>query len=536
MYTTTIQNRGAFNTMRPSPSIKVEHMLTRHMMECKSDPNRMQRQWLPPPVTNIQSQGKDQNQNPIIPSDGTRIVANASVIDWEEEAVLCAPILRRTNVGFAIRKNADNTISFTELNEEDDPSAITIPVEDPRSPFKRVRETVTDDESDPEMEARSHRDPTCAPQVGGGGKTKPMSKKRKLDKRQGEKRSELAALKRQVQQLATRGPIYETRSLPKAKPDRSSHGLHPAESRLIHSFLHPTDKSRPKHGLFSMPHDDSHKSRGFTEIDFAVGTAGFGFIMLSSATASDQVAIYYSTAAYTGTVTATSGTGVAFASLNNLPYLGSSLGAPNLLARQVCMGTHVTYSGLNQNRGGICYGFSDPDHATLVGAGVSTITARKQCSISTIKENSVFHVSLNPYLEADLSYSTSAAPYGQPSAALLFTSTAGNTFHASCVGDVEYIGTLTEGIAQANPLVHSDITRNCVNAVTKAKELHATVPDARPSDLANKASTLMQSVTHAERKTVNTVRKSRTTGRKIFNSFKTMSRIGEEVAPEMMMF
>jgi len=171
------------------------------------------------------------------------------------------------------------------------------------------------------------------------------------------KRGELVALKREVEKLKQKGPVYGTRAQPRPKPTpqpRSS-VLHPAMHHLVNAFLHPTDKTRPKHGLFTMPHDDSQKARGFAEFDASTGTAGVGFVMLVPATANDQVSIFYSTNAFTGTTTASSGTGIVAIALANLPYATAQIAAPTLYNRIVSYGAHATYVGQNQNRSGVMY-------------------------------------------------------------------------------------------------------------------------------------------------------------------------------------
>lgn len=320
------------------------------------------------------------------------------------------------------------------------------------------------------------------------------------------------ALEQKVATLANRGPVHQTRSLPRFKKMSPTGSLHPAEHHLIQAMLRPTDKSRPRHGLFTMPHDDSQKGRGFAEIDITIGTAGVGFITMNPCSVNDGYSCYYSENTFTGIVSASTGTGVTGLRMANLPFVSTSLSAvqPTLYARIVSAGLHATYTGLNQNRGGMVYAFADPAHGNIMGNALGTLTARKQCSITTVKENSVFHMSVNPYTEGELAYGVSSFPYApnQTSiATMMFVGTPGNTFHVSVVIDVEYIGTVTEGASFPNPLVPAGIARNVINAVTKAKELHATYPDATPTHLVAHAQGFMTAVTEGTRKTAGSLRK-----------------------------
>jgi len=169
----------------------------------------------------------------------------------------------------------------------------------------------------------------------------------------------------------------------------------------------------------------------------------------------------------------------------------------------------------------------------MTGAGVNTLTSRKQCSIATIKEDSVFHVSVNPYLEADMQYSTSTQPWSvQGIAVMMWTSVPGNNFHISVVGDIEYMGSTTEGIGGPNPLVPSTITRDVINAVTKAKEVHAVQPDAKPATVAAHARGMLTNMQHTENRAITSVRKGKNTMRKARNTFGEIGKMGRMFAPE----
>jgi len=363
-------------------------------------------------------------------------------------------------------------------------------------------------------------------------KNKGAPKRKNPPKQKNGGASRVRDLEKRVTALAVRGPVYQTRALPRFKKTQPAKGLHPAEHHLIQAMLKPTDKSRPRHGLFTMPHDDSQKGRGFFEYDVTIGTAGIGFVTLNPTVVRDGVQTYYSDILFTGTVPTYSGTGVALGYTNNLPYISTSLSAsaPTLYARVVAAGLHASYTGLNQNRGGMVYAFSDPAHANLMGYSVSQLTARKQCSITTVKESSVFHMSVNPFLEEDMAYTTKIFPYSPNQSAIavmIFQGTPGNTYHVSLVVDVEYIGTITEGIASPNPLVPAPITRNVINAVTKAKELHATFPDAQPTHLVKHATDIMSTISEGSRRASNVAKSVKSGFDTARSIFKTIEDVGE---------
>lgn len=118
------------------------------------------------------------------------------------------------------------------------------------------------------------------------------------------------------------------------------------------------------------PGAPSLKTWSFARGEFATGTTGFGFIMISprDGVTADRDAIWCSSATYAGTTTTTAAAGVVAARTNS-PYLASSFSANDTGSRYrvVSVGLRIRYSGTSLNRGGFVLSLHHPQHNDLNG-------------------------------------------------------------------------------------------------------------------------------------------------------------------------
>jgi len=247
---------------------------------------------------------------------------------------------------------------------------------------------------------------------------------------------------------------------------------------------------------------ESHKVRAFSRVTVTIGTAGFGFVACVPTGANDCPALFFSNAAFTGTAAtylsvaagvASLVTGVSTAGINT-PYATSTLvpSQPVLGANQfmtnatriVAIGLSAQYTGTVMNMGGLMYCLVDSNHSSLYNATTTSLgqypetvierVSDKKCWIADFGRTDPEHnftslASLAPTETAGNIYTMTnfVYPYSQgaqcvaansgpsaipgvnaavgagsaaPTAVILFTGVAGNTYEVELVEHLEYIG------------------------------------------------------------------------------------------------
>lgn len=141
----------------------------------------------------------------------------------------------------------------------------------------------------------------------------------------------------------------------------------------------------------------TQKVTGYVRDSMQLGTAGYGYILMSPCLANDAICYVNTSASFAGTnlsiaANNTFEAGVAGYPLYNLPYnaaqLINRLGQSVVSGRVVACSVRVRYTGTNLNMGGLTYCLRDPQHnsvqssrtAPFVG-GIASWGARRESSV-----------------------------------------------------------------------------------------------------------------------------------------------------------
>jgi hypothetical protein len=186
----------------------------------------------------------------------------------------------------------------------------------------------------------------------------------------------------------------------------------------------------------------SRKCTAFRAGGISIGTAGVGFITFSpnAGIFNDVTSAYITGAAFAGTATATSGTGVGAIGLTNSPFASGTISdISQFSARIVSAGVRVRYTGKELDRAGSVYLLEAPGHADL-SAGY-TIT-----SLGAFRENTIVAPSRgwigatwHPQTAAELSFAMN--PLATFPLAIIITGTAGTTYDFDLTVNFEVQGT-----------------------------------------------------------------------------------------------
>ncbi len=207
----------------------------------------------------------------------------------------------------------------------------------------------------------------------------------------------------------------------------------------------------------------SYKLRTVKRIVATTGTAGYGFACFAPVTANDVATVAYSGSTYAGTVfrTTTATAGVSVTSMNKLPFTSAQVTDQTqtnaVSARVVSYGWKITYTGTEQNKGGVYYTVNMPDRSPIDGLGVADIGDYPQTRVLAI-DRQTEDGTLHPVNWHEWSYSNSDTqdtdqmiyPYSDGAAGsatavpaiagVLWNAVAGTTFEVQLVQLIEYIG------------------------------------------------------------------------------------------------
>lgn len=145
----------------------------------------------------------------------------------------------------------------------------------------------------------------------------------------------------------------------------------------------------------------------------AAGSTGFIAFAPYLGVSSNNGCVFWTDGAYTGSVVATSGTGVNSGVLNS-SYTTAMFGANGLQYRLVTAGIRLRYTGTELNRGGRFIPFEHPNHGSVVGLSASNLLSMQ--GVQPVRPSSdgkwVTVVSSGPKEEAEMGYATdwSVAP------------------------------------------------------------------------------------------------------------------------------
>lgn len=243
----------------------------------------------------------------------------------------------------------------------------------------------------------------------------------------------------------------------------------------------------------SFPCIPSQKVRATSRFNFAIGTAGIGFVAVAPCLASDAVCLWYTDATYTGTsvnLYDSAGvliTGVNTATLSSLPFSNATLIASDAdtvrapRGRIVSSSLMCTYDGDRQTCGGSYYGYTTPDHQSVEGMTAALIGAATNGIVKKVTPGDRGGLEVIAYgIDSDetdyphqavwqtpaTAYSTIVYPFsggiynedsgagattGAAIMACLVSSKAANVFFADYVQFQEYIG--ASGVVNTTPTV-----------------------------------------------------------------------------------
>jgi len=217
-----------------------------------------------------------------------------------------------------------------------------------------------------------------------------------------------------------------------------------------------------------LPSTPSRKLKVWNKGVLTVGTAGFGFVQALPCADNNTNCIWISTATYTGTITALTGTGVS-SQVTNSDYTSSqfALGYAGLSCRIVGFGIRVMYTGSLLNLSGDVHVLEEPNHGSLNGLSVANFDAydkSQKFSTSKMWTNVTYH----PVLPTDTDYAGNSIPLGAgnvPILGIAISSLAGNTFDYEVYGIFEVIGSIARGKSPSmNDTVGVDAVLNVVQS------------------------------------------------------------------------
>lgn len=157
--------------------------------------------------------------------------------------------------------------------------------------------------------------------------------------------------------------------------------MHPCTVKFATAVANPFSPDAMGVCLPTTPARPSQKIAAFTRGSGAVGTHGFGYIVIMPSLTSSQPCAFVTNSAYTGTGADTFNvfsaadvikTGVVSTSFANLPYASSDIwtnttnNPPPCSGRIVSVGVKLVYTGTLTNTSGIIASYSDPAHSTLL--------------------------------------------------------------------------------------------------------------------------------------------------------------------------
>lgn len=236
----------------------------------------------------------------------------------------------------------------------------------------------------------------------------------------------------------------------------------------------PTYPSRP-----------SQKHRAYISIDGAIGTAGVGFVLAGPCYDNTTNSIWYSSAAFPGTIMAQAGTGVTATPVTNNPYTPAQLAVGDAHCRTVGWGMRIVYTGTELNRSGMTTCCVHPDHLSLSGYGSSDLLAfGDQVTRTDPVHREWCMVVTTPTQPSDFEYST--APYSQgssitPFAAIMISGVPGSTFRIQVYHHFEAIGKL------ATSPTNNDIDPNGTQLVVSSVQKALSNPNVKPKSWFTKA-------------------------------------------------
>ena len=284
--------------------------------------------------------------------------------------------------------------------------------------------------------------------------------------------------------------------LSKAKKGSASNlVLSKACSDWLSCYTAPMSQKSKMIGIPRPPSHPSFKNMGFIRGVGAIGTTGVGFVAVAPCLNNNNPCLYFTTAAYTDTVTSTPPSDLnltssnqgdahypAWVPMSNLPYTSSQLttttgvtsSGADIAGRIVSCTLSVEYTGTLLNQSGQFYGYFDPDTnnvlgsnhvSTAAGTGLSSasLAQKDSCEIYNINSKRKMHLVMFPtedtgddYPRQNASFSRKNFPYSSGEAyttntsdttsagaavgVIMITGQAGQTFYFEMCTHAEYIG------------------------------------------------------------------------------------------------
>jgi len=255
--------------------------------------------------------------------------------------------------------------------------------------------------------------------------------------------------------------------------------------------------------LFPLP---SQKIRAFSRGTFALGTTGFGYIVVNPTSANDPVVANFTTSSSVMTsITAFNAvTNLGTTRLQTLPYSATQIQtAGSVQSRMVSCGLRVRYAGTEAGRGGTVCCYEEQDHNSLATQTYLTIQQAPSAIISRPAGDGSWDgtvCSSGPTSPQELEFSSYIYPNApvQPSAVdagymiIVIAGTAGDSYNFEIFEHIEYIGS---AVVAKTPS-HAD-TDQYGKIIQSSKEISAVAPltpDSGPGFLSRVMNKISESI------------------------------------------
>jgi len=249
----------------------------------------------------------------------------------------------------------------------------------------------------------------------------------------------------------------------------------------LESLLFPFD-ARPSCIPSSFPLA-SNKVKVITRDTFALGTSGFGFVVVRGLTG--QTAVGQKTkasSAGTALTVLSAFTGVDPINQVNSPYSAAQFAANSVEARIVSIGLRVRYTGRDDSINGTCVILEDPDHVDLLAKTFTAAASPDDAIRVPVGKQWIQCNYSGPVFSTDTEYRSVENPLGTNYfLGALITGTASDTFEVEIVTNYEAIG----NIVHDKTASHSDMQAygNIQAAVKAATNNSPLTPSDAPSVL-----------------------------------------------------
>lgn len=245
--------------------------------------------------------------------------------------------------------------------------------------------------------------------------------------------------------------------------------------------------------LYDIPSfKDKLTARGTTSI----GTAGFGFVQLITGRTIvyDTSTIFYSDATFTGTASATTGTGVVPVSMLQAHFATANIGVDAIQGRRVGIGLRVRYLGTTLNQSGRVILYRPRPSGTTNGLTPSTVLSdMRAISLPTGRKWHCIAWQADTTADYQYIYTDPTSFQEDPDLLICFEGVPGSGYEFEVVAHLEYVGKTSNLTPSESDIQGMSCVRSAINSVDTILPANESVYSSLYKQIINFGSSTMTS-------------------------------------------